>query len=293
MQYLFFFYFDYDIIIIQGVDIMHMKNGFIATSIIYSFFTVFILIALTTLGMYTHYRTLLYNLNNSVLSDLNDKIEAKYSKITNLVENSGFEDGHDMPWILNPYSEAITCKSNPTYKDIWVANDDCSLKLQYTKDTSGNTYNHPYSAQIMQLKNIIPADNNIHHFYVRFVRFINTPRVNATSGDVWLSFNGNNYYFSSIYNTNVLLNDNANDGKFTNSEMASAIFDIPMTSNQDMQLIFEIKDMNVITDKVYLDNIMVVDVSNYYSAFTSDAEIKAQLDSKLLYFTGSKYITLS
>ena len=46
------------------------NKGFIATSIMYSFFIVFALMCLTILGTYSHYRTLNVNLNNLIKSEL-------------------------------------------------------------------------------------------------------------------------------------------------------------------------------------------------------------------------------
>lgn len=47
------------------------KNGFIATSILYSFFIVFALLALLVLATYSHYRILNDELNSSIKKELN------------------------------------------------------------------------------------------------------------------------------------------------------------------------------------------------------------------------------
>ena len=53
---------------------MMKKNGFIATSIMYSFFIVFSMLCLLTLGTYTHYRVLNNNLNNNIKIEITNKI---------------------------------------------------------------------------------------------------------------------------------------------------------------------------------------------------------------------------
>ncbi len=71
---------------------MKNKNGFISTSIMISFFMVFILISTLVLASYTHYRYLLQGLNSSILSDLNEVIDSKYVTLKNIVKDGSFEN---------------------------------------------------------------------------------------------------------------------------------------------------------------------------------------------------------
>ena len=78
---------------------MKNKNGFIATSLMYSFFMVFALLALTILATYSHYRYLNSDLNASIQEELNQKILSKYARLYNLVNNGSFES--DDSWTMN------------------------------------------------------------------------------------------------------------------------------------------------------------------------------------------------
>ena len=95
---------------------MKNKKGFIATSLMYSFFIVFALLALTILATYSHYRYLNNDLNMSILEELNHKISSKYARLYNFVEDGSFEDD-SFNWseysssISNSYSSKI-CNMN-------------------------------------------------------------------------------------------------------------------------------------------------------------------------------------
>lgn len=66
---------------------MKNKNGFIASSLMFSFFLVFILLSVLVLTSYAHYNTLLKNLNGEILSELNVLIASKYAGIRNYVRS--------------------------------------------------------------------------------------------------------------------------------------------------------------------------------------------------------------
>ena len=66
------------------------NKGFIATSLMYSFFTVFAILAMTILATYTHYRLLTTNMSNYIQDELDEKIKSKYVTITNFVINGDF-----------------------------------------------------------------------------------------------------------------------------------------------------------------------------------------------------------
>ena len=53
------------------------KNGFIATSLIYSFFLAFVALVSVILTTYSYYRTILNTLNKDILSGLNTEIQSK------------------------------------------------------------------------------------------------------------------------------------------------------------------------------------------------------------------------
>lgn len=71
---------------------MKKKNGFIATSVMLSFFLVFILLTSLVLLSYSHYRFLESNLNGSILKNLNKEINNELITLNNIIQNGSFED---------------------------------------------------------------------------------------------------------------------------------------------------------------------------------------------------------
>ena len=76
------------------------KNGFIASSLMFSFFLVFILLSVLVLSSYSHYNQLIKSLNGTILTGLNNTIAAKYAGIKNLVQNGKVEKTSN-PWSLS------------------------------------------------------------------------------------------------------------------------------------------------------------------------------------------------
>lgn len=74
---------------------MRVKNGFFATSIIYSFFLVFALISALLLANYAHNRLLVRDFNMEIKDDLNVRGNNKLANLKNLLQDSDFESGTD------------------------------------------------------------------------------------------------------------------------------------------------------------------------------------------------------
>lgn len=74
---------------------MRTKNGFFATSIIYSFFLVFALISAILLSNYAHNRFLVRDFNAEIKNDLNARGNNKLANLKNLLQDSDFESGTD------------------------------------------------------------------------------------------------------------------------------------------------------------------------------------------------------
>lgn len=72
---------------------MKAKNGFFATSIIYSFFLVFALISAILLSNYAHNRLLVRDFNIEIKNDLNARGDNKLANQKNLLQDSDFESG--------------------------------------------------------------------------------------------------------------------------------------------------------------------------------------------------------
>lgn len=105
------------------------KNGFIATSIMYSFFIVFALLALLILGTYSHYRILNEKMNQSINSELNQFI----------ANDSNFDVGDYVKMIPTKTSYSISASDsgypssqtiNPSELQVWRVikiNDDNTI----------------------------------------------------------------------------------------------------------------------------------------------------------------------
>src|SRR5574344_44569 len=155
---------------------MKKRNGFIATSIMYSFFIVFSIVALITLASYSHYRTLIDNLNNSVLSELNNKISNKYVTIYNLINNGDFDDTTNNSWQYNN-SEIVT-KGNDyssAYSGIY------SARMNYSESNLSQSFS---------IKDKVNVDNKTHKIFVSF-RVFRNGRVNGDD-TISLNISGNN-----------------------------------------------------------------------------------------------------
>ena len=74
---------------------MRRKNGFIATTLIYSFLLLFATLVIVIIGNYTYYRSTINAYNKGINDSLNNLIDTKYVTLTNLVNNSDFEDQED------------------------------------------------------------------------------------------------------------------------------------------------------------------------------------------------------
>ena len=143
---------------------MKKKSGFIASSVMFSFFLVFILLAVLVLTSYTHYNQLIKSLNGTILENLKSEIEKKYAGIKNLVKNGS--NGYwskKSAWYKSlagnyfmtvdkgnsSFSQDLISNINGTNKVIYVAFQfnygypdkckNCDFKVMLT-DTSGNNY---------------------------------------------------------------------------------------------------------------------------------------------------------
>ena len=242
---------------------MKKKNGFIATSIMYSFFAVFSMVALIILATYSHYRVLINNINNNVLNELNTQIASKYTTIYNLVNNGDFEEDTDWNY------------TNTT---------------RITKDVPyGSSYSGTYSArmpktdssfnQTFSIKDKVNADNKYHKIYVAFRVFRNGP-VTGT-GTINLNASGNDY----------AINGSTLTGGFSNWTLYSEIIKVGVTNETDWTLNFNIAG-NTKDNYTFIDNVMVVDVTDVYNGNTTpDSDMKNNLDTYLGYFSGSYVMT--
>jgi hypothetical protein len=238
---------------------MKEKNGFIATSIMYSFFAVFAMLALIVLATYTHYRTLIDNINKNVLIDLNNNIAKKYTTIYNLLDNGEFEN--DDVW---QYSNAARISKTDNYGSSYEGN----YSVRFPNGNSS-------ISQKFSVKDKVKADNKIHKIYFTYRIFRNGP-VDGT-GKITLNASGTNYYVHA----------DALVGEFTNWIQYSEIFTVYSNSDDDWTLTFNL-DNSTSSNYVYLDNILLTDITNVYNGnTTTNSDMKNYFDSYVKYFNGS------
>ena len=122
---------------------MKNKNGFIASSVMFSFFLVFILLCVLVLTSYTQYNKLIRSLNGTILIDLNKEIEKKYLGIKTLV-NNGLPDrsveNTQPAWDIsnNAYFKEIT-QSNNYFITVKSHVDNASFKQNLTDSIAENS----------------------------------------------------------------------------------------------------------------------------------------------------------
>jgi len=225
------------------------KNGFIASSLMFSFFLVFILLSVLVLTSYTHYNLLIKNLNGTILTGLNNAIAEKYAGIKNLVKNGKVENTSS-PWILN---------SGARYVKQETVNNEF---LQILPNTTGS---------FSQSFESIPGNRVI---YVAF-SFNTWYPDNCTACTFSVKLNGNrisNFYFYdknmnnsfSILGTDSLVNNN-DSAHLQNWNLFGGIY---RTTNTVNQITFEATGLKYYIDNAGgvfgINNIVVADITNLY-----------------------------
>lgn len=249
---------------------MPKKNGFIATSIIYSFFVVFVALVVSIMATYAHYRIILNDLNDGILDDLNTTIYNKYALLKNLIPVGNFDvENTNMPgWVL---SNAI------------VANTSDEFHASYSgaralRIGSGGSALLNYSA-IEQPETTANAN---HKIYVRYRYFRSGTLASGTS----MSIKANDQ--------TIAIGSDPLAGSYQDWILASYILDVNVSSYSANQWNYNVNITGTQNYSfVYIDDLMVIDVSSLYKNAGSSVEdnsIKTYLDDKLDYFSGAKSI---
>lgn len=237
------------------------KNGFIATSLMFSFFVIFLTMTLMIMATYTQYQTLINNLNSNVLSDLNKYILAK-----NVILNNSVVDGDvaSAKSSLNRSAWTFVSNATPVY--------DSENKSTYIKLL-------PYDSMVY---NTIPATKKIargnRKIYVRFRMHRSTTLVCPYAKAV-LELGVDQYPITSSL-----------CGDYMAFSPVSTIISANNTSD-NATVKFEIIGMRPVLNTIPLSNLwlsvtdlMVVDITDLYETGTTDATVKAKLDNYLPYF---------
>lgn len=242
------------------------KNGFIATSLIYSFFLAFVALVSVILATYSYYRTILNTLNKDILSGLNTEIQSKYITLENLIQNGSFEDD------LSEWRERINIEI-PAYSENISAHGSKSLRL--------NTSNYTANSQVQQSVTVptnIASISGTHTYYLRFRIFRN--------GNLVFSGGDANAYANISVATNSKI---GLGGAFTNWSLASMI----VTGNAASSITVNFTANNSVLDhqgktdtneggralSVYIDDVMLIDVTELSSKLGISGDVlKNRLD---------------
>lgn len=266
------------------------ENGFIATSLIYSFFIAFVSLVAVILGTYSYYRGALNKLNSNVLSSLNNRISNKYILLTNLVENGSFEND------LSTYDfTGVTMIENkPGDMNNPVASGFKSLQLN-SVSYNGNMPQNKNAKLIKRFQPLVKYPSN-QQYYVRFKMFKNGRIMfNNPQEKAYVKLNNN----CGTADTRLLtLGDQNNDSNFafSNWQVMSFITDtIPLSESEllnlefyvaneerlrEADIIIENTHTGLLTDySIYIDEIMVIDVTALKQKLNVDEKtLKNRLD---------------
>ena len=253
------------------------KNGFIATSLMFSFFIIFLTMSLMILATYTHYQGLINNLNSSILTDLNENvIMKKYTTLSNSILDGDMVSAKttfdETSWnLVKANARAVNDTENQvTYIELF--NTAVSRSAHFSQRINE-------SRKLKVSKDI--DDKRV--IYVRFNLFRNGT-INCSSSSVKLRL-------GSVYKN---VSDNICGG-YSNWASNSAIFeDLYITEEQanDTELIFDVQNMyapvaniDVLTLRMGINKVMVIDVTDaFMDSTTTSNNVKANLDANLPYF---------
>ena len=244
------------------------KNGFIATSLIYSFFLAFVALVSVILATYSYYRTILNTLNKDILSGLNTEIQSKYITLENLIQNGSFEDS------TNKWGSQVNVEIPAASENI-SAHGAKSLRL--------NTSNYTANSQVQQSVTVptnIASISGKHQYYLRFRIFRNGNLV-FSGGDA----------ANAYANISVATNSKIGlGGAFTNWSLASMVIEGNAASSITANFTANnsVLDHQGKTDtdvgggralSVYIDDVMLIDVTELSSklGISGDA-LKNRLD---------------
>ena len=232
------------------------KNGFISSSLMFSFFLVFILLTVLVLTSYMHYNSLIKNLNGTILDGLNEHIASKYSGVKNLIKNGDLST--DQYWILNEGASYVNQSNNN------------NKFLQIKPNTTGyftQNFNEILNDRVLYVSfsfnMYYPDDCQTCEFSVSF----NNNKINN------LYYIDNNKQLKKVESNNLVKNDSKN--KLQKWILFGGIYRTNSTINE---IKFEASNLNYDINNAGgvfgINNIEVVDVTNLYKDNSPDNDEK-------------------
>ena len=246
------------------------KNGFISSSLLFSFFLVFILLSVLVLASYTHYNSLIKGLNGTILDELNTNIASKYSGIKTLIKNGKIENDASN-WNLNDGAR-------------YIKNDSNNNEFLQIKPNTNGLFSQSF--------------NNIEEQRVLYIAFnFNTWYPDScTTCTFTVELNNNrinNFYYIDSNNTLKVLESNSlvrNDegNKYQRWILFGSIYRTTSTVNE---IKFSANDLNYSLDNAGgvfgINNIVVADITNLYkdNNVSNDDEMIKYLLKELPYLS--------
>ena len=239
------------------------NKGFIATSLIYSFFLVFVAVMASILATYAHNRILVNNVNEGIVDDLNTTVSEKYLVIKNILQNSDFEESGS--WSLS--NAAITVVPDPIPDPLPEGFKIISYRgMKSLKINPGNS-------DIREENLTLEKD---HYYYLRYYIFRNGP-IGGTSR---FTLEGPaTYDFNLSFITPAI---------YANWDLKSNIIPVLVAGNYTLRNVNtgisgDFVDLNI-------DSLMLIDVTELVNVSGSVATAKDYLDT-FDYFEGAMSIT--
>ena len=239
------------------------NKGFIATSLIYSFFLVFVAVMASILATYAHNRILVNNVNEGIVDDLNITVSEKYLVIRNILQNSDFEESGS--WgLVNAYvADVPNPIPDPLPENFKIISYHGMKSLKINKTNS----------EITQANLALEKD---HYYYLRYYIFRNGP-ISGTSKftlegpatyDFDLGFISPAIYANWDLKSTII--PVAKDGTYT-------------LKNTNTNIAGDFVDLNI-------DSLMLIDATELVEVSGSVPVAKDYLDT-FDYFEGAKSIT--
>ncbi len=243
---------------------MKKKNGFIATSLMFSFFTIFLTLTVLIIASYTHYNSMLNSLNSGILDDLNNNVIAKkYVTLRNSVTNGNFDSNSSWSY-----------SSGSGYRN------DSENHSRYAK-MAGTSYTLTSAAFS---KRLTAGRRKI---YVRFDLFRNGLIDSLSLPQIQIRNNNTMMTYADYWDIAILLT-----GDYSNWRSWSYIKEVTVPSSGNQTIYFHAENLRsplgqtkIDTLFTGIDNVMVIDVTDAYSSVaTSDYQVRDYLDKNVPYF---------
>ncbi len=240
------------------------NKGFIATSLIYSFFLVFVAVISTIIATYAHNRILINNINDGIVDDLNTSIANKYISLENILKNSDFET-----------NDAWSIEGNASF----TTNESEDFKISYRgfeslKINTGNS----------AIKQTVNLEGK--YYYARYYLFRNGTITGYSNLALW---DANTNKIVADFNLNYKNSDiNSNWVMYSNiANFSGSVSGHTYYLNLKNDDIGSPKDWGF--SRLHVDSMMLVDVTSLIEEGYSKEKIKTYLDT-LDYFEGKKSI---